>query len=217
MNKFKLIFASASLFALSCVAEVKNTDKNSEPHIVATYEGIKVTNVEVGKEFKDQLEAQKQTFDGLNKSSKEMLVKSYVEGKLLDREIATSGLDKTPDFIAKQEELKKGLLRKEFITNYLKQNVTEAKFEESYKKYVTDITGKDQYKVSHILVANEDEAKKVKAELNSKTDNFQALVRKYSLDENSKVAIDENKKQSSGLLGYFVKGQLPPEFDEKVF
>ena len=79
--------------------------------------------------------------------------------------------------------------------------------DEEYNKLVASLKGKNEIKVSHILVATEKEAKNVKNRLN-KGEKFAKLAKELSKDEGSKA--------NGGELGYIVPGQLVPEFEEKA-
>lgn len=67
---------------------------------------------------------------------------------------------------------------------------------------------KDEVNARHILVEDEETAKKVKAELDSGKD-FAEVAKEYSTDPGSANA--------GGDLGWFGKGQMVPEFEEAAF
>jgi parvulin-like peptidyl-prolyl isomerase len=64
-----------------------------------------------------------------------------------------------------------------------------------------------QVKASHILVKDEEKAKKLKAELDSGAD-FKKLAKKHSICPSG---------QSGGDLGFFGKGQMVKEFEDAAF
>lgn len=67
---------------------------------------------------------------------------------------------------------------------------------------------KDEVNARHILVEDEETAKKVKAELDSGKD-FAEVAKEYSTDPGSANA--------GGELGWFGKGKMVPEFEEAAF
>ena len=68
--------------------------------------------------------------------------------------------------------------------------------------------GKEEVKASHILVDTEEKAKEAKKKL-SKGSKFADVVKEFSNDQSTKA--------SGGTLGYFIEGQLVPEFEKKAF
>lgn len=80
----------------------------------------------------------------------------------------------------------------------------KAHFEENRETY----DQKEQIKARHILVHTEEEAKALKAELDSGAD-FGQLAAAHSEDTGSKVM--------GGDLGFFERGAMVPEFDQVAF
>ncbi len=97
----------------------------------------------------------------------------------------------------------------EYLSQYFKKNITEALLDEEYQKIVQSLKGKKEIKVWHILVNSEEEAKKIKNQLDSGKVNFDNLAKKNSIDDTS--------KNSGGLIGYVREGATVPEFEKAVF
>lgn len=108
--------------------------------------------------------------------------------------------------------------RMEFLTNqalrtaYLQKNVQDAVTDEELKaRYEKDIAGytpPEEVHAAHILVATEDEAKAVLADIAAGKD-FAAIAKEKSTDPGS--------KENGGDLGFFTKGQMVPEFETEAF
>ncbi|MDP7978522.1 peptidylprolyl isomerase PrsA [Bacillus multifaciens] len=95
----------------------------------------------------------------------------------------------------------------------LKESVRgELAMKEAVKKSITDKEVKDNYKpeikASHILVKDEETAKKVKDEL-AQGKSFEDLAKQYSQDPGS--------KDKGGDLGYFKPGSMVKEFEDAAY
>ncbi|MGG2066791.1 peptidylprolyl isomerase PrsA [Bacillus sp. S14(2024)] len=88
----------------------------------------------------------------------------------------------------------------------------ELAMKEAVKKSITDKEAKDNYKpeikASHILVKDEETAKKVEAEL-AQGKSFEDLAKQYSEDTGS--------KDKGGDLGYFGPGKMVKEFEDAAY
>ncbi len=85
--------------------------------------------------------------------------------------------------------------------------VTDAALRARYDQTIAGKTGEEEVHASHILVANEDEAKQIIADLN-KGGDFTALAKQHSTDPAA---------QQGGDLGFFKKSDMVPEFADTAF
>ena len=204
MKKTSIIFLSASLLASVAFAD---NDK-----IVATYKGGEVKESQVMQLVQPMLAAQggkDKKFTDLDRNMQEMLVKGYITLKLFEQEGKNSGIESSKEFQEKLNNVKNEMVRQELMERYVKSYVTDKMVDEEYNKLVASLKGKEEIKVSHILVETEKEAKNVKNRLN-KGEKFAKLAKELSKDEGSKT--------NGGEIGYIVPGRLElvPEFEEKA-
>ncbi len=189
-------------------ATVKLTDSS----VVAEYNGNKVTVKDIMKDLKEIFDNQPtmkgKGFQDLDKSMQENVVKGYVHSKLVEKEIAASKIEDSEEFKTKLSQAKTQIAQQLFVENKIKSKVTDALIAAEYEKMKKELAGKEEVKASHILVEKEEIAKEVKSKLN-KGAKFADLAKEYSSDEGSKA--------NGGELGYFTKGQLVPEFENKAF
>ena len=100
------------------------------------------------------------------------------------QEAQKRGLDKAPDFKVQMELARQSILIRELFADYQKKNpVTDAEVKAEYDKFAAANNGKE-YKVSHILVEKEDEAKAIIASI-KKGDKFEDIAKKQSKDPGS--------------------------------
>lgn len=86
-----------------------------------------------------------------------------------------------------------------------KYEPSDEEIKEYFEKHKEDLK---QISASHILVEKEEDAKKIKKELDNGKD-FAKLAGKYS--------IDTGTKEKGGSLGFFKKGDMVPEFEKAAF
>lgn len=105
--------------------------------------------------------------------------------ELLVREAKKAGLDKQPDVKTQMDLASQTVLVRAFVTDYVKSHpISDADMHAEYDKIKAQI-GTKEYKISHILVKTEDEAKAVIADL-QKGGKFADLAKARSQDPGSK-------------------------------
>jgi peptidyl-prolyl cis-trans isomerase C len=113
-----------------------------------------------------------------------------VKEELVNREVLAQaavrrGLDKNPDIQAQIDMARQAVLVRALFESEVKQNpITDADLEKQYEQFKGSM-GNNEYKVSHILVDKEDEAKAIIAEVNRGGD-FAKIAREKSKDPGSK-------------------------------
>ena len=139
-----------------------------------------------------------------------------IEGQIKDEVIAREifmqeaqrrGLDVTEDFRAQMELARQTILIRELFADYQKANpVTDADLQGEYDKYVAANSGKE-YKVHHILVEKEDQAKAIIASL-KKGGKFEDIAKKQSKDPGSGA--------NGGDLDWAAPGSYVKEFTDAL-
>lgn len=166
---------------------------------------------------------------------KEMVLKNLEQMEMIRQEAKDAGIEIKDEDVNQvlenmkkqyggEEAFQKALKTEGMTEDYLKKNIKNSILMEKYSAHLQDTikVSDDEVKkyydkhkdelaqvdASHILVKSEDMAKKVKKELDQGA-KFEDLAKKYSTDTSN--------KDNGGALGYFGKGQMVKEFDEKVF
>jgi peptidyl-prolyl cis-trans isomerase C len=139
---------------------------------------------------------------------RKQLIEELIMQELLYTEALEKGLDKEEGYLKAVRHMQSTLL-KQYALNQLLSNLTvtdeegEAYFNlhsETFKKPASAIA-------SHILVATEEEAQKIKAEIDNGLD-FADAAQKYSSCPSKEVG---------GALGEFTQGKMVPEFEQVAF
>jgi peptidyl-prolyl cis-trans isomerase C len=113
-----------------------------------------------------------------------------VREELVNREVLAQaalkrGLDKNPDVQAQMDMARQAVLVRALFENEVKQHpITDADLQKQYEQFKGSM-GQNEYKVSHILVDKEDDAKAIIAELNRGGD-FAKIAKEKSKDPGSK-------------------------------
>lgn len=117
-------------------------------------------------------------------------VQNVIKDELINREVLFQaakkrGLDKNADVLAEVELARQGILIQKFFEDYVKANPTsDADLKAQYDTLKAQM-GDTEYKVRHILVEKEDDAKGIIESL-KKGGDFNALAKDKSKDPGSK-------------------------------
>ena len=113
-----------------------------------------------------------------------------VREELINREIlaqaaAKRGLDKSPDVAAQMDMARQAVLVRALFESEVKANpISDAQLQQQYEQFKGQM-GSNEYKVRHILVDKEDDAKAIIADL-QKGGDFAKLAKEKSKDPGSK-------------------------------
>lgn len=138
---------------------------------------------------------------------RDIILNKLISSELILQEAQRTGLDKSPDYLAKEELARRELLVNSFLQDFIKKNpVSEADTKAAYEKYKAEL-GDKEYSAKHILVGTEAEAKDVIAQLGKGAD-FAKLAKEKSKDPGS--------KDKGGDLGWFSLGGMVKPFGDAV-
>lgn len=136
-----------------------------------------------------------------------MLVDQMVSAQLL----AEAG---RKDHLADDAEVKQRLARLQdrviedvYLDRLVKKSATDAALHAGYETFLKEHPAQEEVSAHHILVAKEDEAKAIIADLD-KGGDFLKLAKEHSTD---------SSKENGGDLGWFSHDQMVPEFADAAF
>ncbi len=135
------------------------------------------------------------------------LKEAVIAREIFVQEAQKQGLDTTDDFKTQLELQRQTILINELFGNYQKANpVTEAEVKAEYDKFAATNSGKE-YKVRHILIDKEDQAKAIIAQL-KKGGKFDEIAKKSSKDPGSAA--------NGGVLDWADAGNYVAEFSQAL-
>ncbi|HIJ61906.1 MAG TPA: parvulin peptidyl-prolyl isomerase [Rhodospirillaceae bacterium] len=138
----------------------------------------------------------------------DQLLDQAVVGELIMTQAKKLKAEDDPVFKAQLAELRQQLLAQFFLTKQAEAAVTEEATRKRYEEKLATTAPKEEVKVRHIVVATEEAAKQVIADLQAGT-SFE--------DEAKAKSLDPSGKNSGGEIGYISKDRTVPEFSAAAF
>jgi peptidyl-prolyl cis-trans isomerase C len=187
----KRIFILALCLPVFAFAQQLPTKEPAKPAakpaaVPATGPLAKVNGVEVPRQRLEQVVRQQVArgaadSEGLRAQVREALINN----ELLVQEANRTGLAKKPEVQAQVDLARQEVVANATVGEYLRMHpVTDAEIQKEYERAKTQ-TGDKEYRARHILVATEDDAKSVLADL-KKGGKFEEIAQKRSLDEGTR-------------------------------
>lgn len=124
------------------------------------------------------------------------------------QEAERRGLPASADYRQQMELARQSILIRELFTDFQKKNpVSDADIQAEYDKFKSQATAEKEYRVRHILVEKEDDAKALTAQLKG-GGNFEEIAKKSSKDPGSAA--------KGGDLDWAPPGSYVPEFSQAM-
>jgi EpsD family peptidyl-prolyl cis-trans isomerase len=193
------LFIFIICFLFSCAQK----EEKKGPYLAKVGNAV-ITEADLEREIKNLPDFVQKMFEG--KSGRERFLEELIKKEVLYQEALKKGLDKDPEYQRKIEDFKKltlvGLILEREIET--KTKVTDQDVKAYYEKHKESFAPVTQVRLSHILVKTEEEARKIIEGL-KKGENFAQIARKSSIDTVS--------AKKGGDMGFYLRGELPPEFE----
>ncbi len=178
----------------------------SEDTVLAIVNGKEIKSTAVDKFIKNLGNQSTQKVD--TPEGRKRILNELIQQELLYADAIDNHYDEDEEFLTRLDETEAEMLKQYAVYKLFKDiTVTDEDVENYYKENRTNFFRDSYYRASHILLKDEQTANKVKEEI----DNgllFEQAALKYSLCPS---------KQKGGDLGFFQKGKMVKEFEDKVF
>jgi peptidyl-prolyl cis-trans isomerase C len=198
MLKFSKFFLVSALLAAAASAQAAS-DKPA-----AIVNGVSIPQERVDIRLKAATQQGQPDTPEIRKAIRDDLINLEV----ISQAAVKNGLDKQPDIAQQLELARQSVLAGAFVQDYAKNHpIGDDALKQEYEALKTRV-GNKEYKISHILVQTEDEAKKVEADLKKKGAKFAAIAKANSKDPGS--------KDNGGELGWAVPSNFVQPFGDAV-
>ncbi len=217
MKKKTKLITTLSIFIIvlgSSIAAFLVFSNQKNDKVVAKVNGQKIYQSELedklNKMFQNQGQNTEQKIVISNFPSQvvEALVQDIYLQKELDKIVRNSPVAKNKELKKQIEDYKNSTLRQAYLDSIVAGKVNDQTVKNKYSEISSELSGKKEVHLKHILVLSEDEAKKVVTLLKKKNSSFEKLAKEYSKDE-ANAAV-------GGDLGYVIPDNLDEDFAKAV-
>lgn len=141
-------------------------------------------------------------------TKRRVLVEYLVENQLFANAANKEKLASGPDFDRRLAYWRQRALREAYFEKNVKAKIGDSAARALYDDKVKMIKPEEEVEARHILVSKEEDAKDLVTKIRDGAD-FAMLAKEHSGDAGS--------KEKGGMLGYFGKGQMVPQFEQAAF
>ncbi|MFC2149259.1 peptidylprolyl isomerase [Candidatus Auribacterota bacterium] len=196
------------MFLVSCFPAISPAQEKAEltpDEAIATVNNSKITVAD----FQSILGKVPPNYRKFIVNQKNRVVDDLIKQELLFQAAEKLDLGKDKEVLKSIEGLKKQIMVQRYIQLEVvdKVKVTDQEIKKYYQSHKEEFNLPERVRAAHILVKNEDEAKKILDKLNNGAD-FAKLAAEHSIDPS---------KLKGGDLGFFERGRMVPEFEEAAF
>lgn len=167
---------------------------------------VAVVNGEIitQQDYDEYLKARMEQTSVKQAPDKETIIEELINRQLVIQDALSRQIDKTPDFKEKLDSQKESLLAAMGMQDFLDKNpLSEETLKAEYDKRIKQVDLPKEYKVKHILVSDEEEAKAIISALD-KAEPFAKLAQEKSIDSAS--------VKNGGDLGWVMEQQVVSAF-----
>lgn len=173
--------------------------------VVATVGGETITEADLAFAAED---LQQELSQMPPQERRPFLVTVLIDMKVMANAARQQQMDQSEIFVRRLAYLEERALRRAYFAEQIANELTPAAVQAAYDEMVAEFEPQEEVHARHILVAAEEEADAVKAELEAGAD-FAELARERS--------VDPSAQQNGGDLGFFSRGMMVGPFEDAAF
>jgi len=175
--------------------------------VIATYDHKRFTTADFAREVERLPPRSRMQLSSADR--RRQFVENYVLNDLLADEGAARGYDKDPEITRQVDDLRRRLVVQHVMKDFQEPpEVTDAEVKAYYDQNRRLFSGA-QIRASHILVKDEDLAKRLREELRQDPSKFEELAKTNSVDTATAAR--------GGDLGFFGQGRMVAPFEQAAF
>ncbi|MBQ3614548.1 MAG: peptidylprolyl isomerase [Anaerotignum sp.] len=179
----------------------------SDEKILATIDGVNITDADVDAYIRNMPQEQQQY--AAYPQFREHVLKQILAFHLYAKMAAEEKMDETEEFKAMMEKARKEILAQTAINTVLKDiTVSEDEMQVFYKEHPDHFAEPESAHAKHILVDTEEKAQEIMDSIVKGDVAFEDAAKEFS-------SCPSNAQ--GGDLGEFGRGQMVPEFDQVAF
>lgn len=195
---------AALVVLLSAALPALGQDTAADDPVEAVVNGQEIRRSDVIESAQSLPPAYQQQIDQIYPA----LVERLIDLTLLLEEAKRRDLGADPEVKDRVADYEDQVVREVLLDRQVKEGMTEEAVKARYDQFVAEFQPQSEVHARHILVATEDEAKAIIAELDAGGD-FAAIATAKSIDTGSGA--------QGGDLGFFTAEQMVPEFSQAAF
>ncbi|WP_291953117.1 peptidylprolyl isomerase [Campylobacter sp.] len=198
---------------ISLVTAVLLMGLNLNAAVVATFDGMNITDDQINENFAPMLRGAK--ISDLPAEQRKALIDQYIAQQLVLKDAKAQKLENDPLYKEELERAKEAILANIYQKKIFDSiKIDEAKIKKYYETHKDRFTKSAQVKAKHILVTSEKEAKDIIAQLSKL--NGKALEDKF-IELAKEKSIDKGSSAQGGELGWFGESTMVKPFADAAF
>jgi peptidyl-prolyl cis-trans isomerase C len=214
-NSVRIFSAITLIAALILGASYYLNNKKEKGMVVAKVNGQEIYQSEIEQKLRNIFEGQGEevavpAIENLPKEVLDILIKETYLDKELSKLAKRSDVMKNKKVKERVAAAESKILRQSYIDSVLEKEVTEQKVSAKYSEISSNLAGKKEYSIFHIVAKSKEEAEKTYKEITAKKKSirFSDAAKKYSIDQES--------AERGGDLGFVLEDNMIKEIADVI-
>ena len=214
-NSVRIFSAITLIAAVILGASYYLNNKKEKGMVVAKVNGQEIYQSEIEQKLRNIFEGQGEevavpAIENLPKEVLDILIKETYLDKELSKLAKSSDVMKNKKVKERVAAAESKILRQSYIDSVLEKEVTEQKVSAKYSEISSNLAGKKEYSIFHIVAKSKEEAEKTYKEITAKKKSirFSDAAKKYSIDQES--------AERGGDLGFVLEENMIKEIADAI-